>query len=96
MAAAQTPIAASMLFDETPFGPPAWKNFPTWYLVTTDDQMVPPDAQRFFAKRMGATVTSLAGSHASMVSHPDAVADFIVKAAEGAMLSGAMVGARER
>lgn len=84
MAAAQTPIAASMLFDETPFGSPAWKNFPTWYLVTTDDQMVPPDAQRFFAKRIGATVTSLAGSHASMVSHPDAVANFIVKAAEGA------------
>ena len=85
MAAAQTPIAASLLFDETPFGPPAWKNFPTWYLVTTDDQMLPPDAQRFFAKRMGATVTSLAGSHASMVSHPDAVAAFIAKAAEAAV-----------
>jgi pimeloyl-ACP methyl ester carboxylesterase len=96
MAAAQTPIAASLLFDETPFGPPAWKNFPTWYLVTTDDQMVPPDAQRFFAKRMGATVTSLAGSHASMVSHPDAVAAFIMSAAEGAVQSGAMAAAQER
>ena len=96
MAAAQTPIAASVLFDETPFGTPAWKNFPTWYLVTTDDQMVPPDAQRFFADRMGATVTSLAGSHASMVSHPDAVAAFIMSAAEAAMQSGAMAAARER
>lgn len=79
--AAQTPIAAGLLFDETPFGPPAWKNFPAWYLVTTDDQMLPPDAQRFFAERMGATVTSLAGSHASMVSHPDAVAAFVSAAA---------------
>ena len=95
MAAAQTPIAANVLFDETPFGLPAWKHFPTWYLVTTDDRMLPPDAQRFFATRMGATVTSLAGSHASMVSHPDAVANFIVKAAEAAA-SRAMVGVRER
>ena len=95
MAAAQTPIAASLLFDETPFGPPAWKNLPSWYMVTTDDQMLPPDAQRFFAKRMGATVTSLAGSHASMVSHPDAVASFIVKAAEAAA-SRAVAGVQER
>jgi hypothetical protein len=47
--------------------------------------MLPPDAQRFFATRMGAAVTSLAGSHASMVSHPDAVAAFIAKAAEAAV-----------
>jgi pimeloyl-ACP methyl ester carboxylesterase len=92
MAAVQKPIAASVLLGETPFGPPAWKSFPTWYLVTTSDQMLPPDAQRFFAKRMGATVTSVAGSHAAMVSHPDAVADFIVKAARAAE-SRAMVGA---
>jgi pimeloyl-ACP methyl ester carboxylesterase len=84
MAATQKPIAAGVLFDESPFGQPAWKSLPTWYLVTTEDQMLPPDAQRFFAKRMGAAVTSLAGSHASMVSHPDAVASFIVKAAVAA------------
>lgn len=95
MAAAQTPIAASLLFDETPFGEPAWRSLPTWYLVTTEDQMLPPDAQRFFAQRMGATVTSLAGSHASMVSHPNAVTEFIVRAAEAAG-SGSMVGARAR
>jgi pimeloyl-ACP methyl ester carboxylesterase len=92
LAAVQKPIAAAVLFNETPFGPPAWKHLPTWYLVTTNDQMLPPDAQRFFAKRMGATVTSVAGSHASMVSHPDAVADFIVKAAEAAKAM-AMAGA---
>ena len=95
MAAAQKPVAADVLLSETPFGPPAWKSFPTWYLVTTSDQMLPPDAQRFFAKRMGATVASVAGSHASMVSHPDVVADFIVKAAEAAE-SRAMVGAHEK
>jgi pimeloyl-ACP methyl ester carboxylesterase len=95
MAAVQKPIAASELFHETPSGSPAWKHFPTWYLVTTDDQMLPPDAQRFFSKRMGATVTSLAGSHASMVSHPDAVTRFIMKAAEAAS-SRTLVGMQQR
>jgi pimeloyl-ACP methyl ester carboxylesterase len=95
MAAVQKPIIASELFSETPFGPPAWKSLPTWYLVTTNDLMLPPDAQRFFATRMGATVTSLAGSHASMVSHPDEVAQFIMKAAQDAG-SSAMVAARRK
>lgn len=95
MAAVQKPIAASVLFYEKPSGSPAWRHFPTWYLVTTNDQMLPPDAQRFFAKRMDATVTTLAGSHASMVSHPDEVARFIVKAAKSAS-SLAMAGAGER
>jgi pimeloyl-ACP methyl ester carboxylesterase len=93
MAAAQKPIAAGVLLNETPLGPPAWKVLPTWYLVTTDDQMLPPAAQRFFAERMGATVTSVAASHASMVSHPDAVANFIMKAAAAA--PGAIVGVRQ-
>ena len=95
MAAVQKPIAAGVLLSETPFGPPAWKSLPTWYLITTSDQMIPPDAQRFFAKRMGATVASVAGSHASMVSHPDVVADFIVKAAKEAE-SRAMAGAHQK
>jgi pimeloyl-ACP methyl ester carboxylesterase len=95
MAAVQKPIAAGVLFDETPFDAPAWRYFPSWYLITTEDQMLPPDAQRFFAQRMAATVTSLAGSHASMVSHPDAVARFIVKAAEAAS-AHTLAGGRER
>ncbi len=84
MAAVQKPIAADVLFSEAAFGPPSWRSFPTWYLVTTEDQMLPPDAQRLFAKRMGATVTTVAASHAAMVSQPEAVASFIVKAATAA------------
>jgi pimeloyl-ACP methyl ester carboxylesterase len=95
LAAVQKPIAARVFFDETPFGPPAWKHLPTWYLVTTEDQMIPPDAQRFFAQRMGATVTTLAGSHAAMVSHPQTVTNFILQAADAAA-SRVAVGVGER
>lgn len=61
----------------------SWKNKPTWYLVATDDKMIPPDAQRFMAKRAGATVAEAKGSHAIYVSQPEAVADLIAQAAEG-------------
>jgi pimeloyl-ACP methyl ester carboxylesterase len=81
MEAVQKPISAGTLLGDEKFGPPAWKSFPTWFLITENDQMLPPAAQHLFAKRMNATVTSVAGSHVSMVSHPDAVADFIMKAA---------------
>jgi pimeloyl-ACP methyl ester carboxylesterase len=84
MAAVQKPIAATTFFNEQTFGEPTWKSFPTWYIVTANDQMVPPDAQRLFAKRMSATVTTIAGSHVSMVSHPDIVASVIIKAAQRA------------
>jgi pimeloyl-ACP methyl ester carboxylesterase len=82
MAAVQQPIAASEFFSEEPFGAPAWKTLPTWFLVTETDQMVPPAAQHFFAQQMGATVSWIAGSHASMVSHPDEITAFIVQAAQ--------------
>jgi pimeloyl-ACP methyl ester carboxylesterase len=82
MAAVQKPIAASELMSERAFGVPAWKSLPSWFLVTEQDQMIQPDAQRAFAKRMGATVVSLAASHAAMVSHPDEVAALIMKAAQ--------------
>jgi hypothetical protein len=52
--------------------------------------MVPPDAQRLFAKRMGATVSTIAASHAAMVSHPDVVASFIVKVAAAAEAKAAV------
>jgi pimeloyl-ACP methyl ester carboxylesterase len=81
LAAVQKPIASGEFMSERAFGKPAWKTRPTWYLVTEQDLMLPPDAQRAFAKRMGATVQSLAASHAAMVSHPDEVAAFILKAA---------------
>ncbi len=60
---------------------PAWKTKPSWYLVTTDDKMIPPAAQRFMAKRAGSTVVEVAGSHAIYVSQPDAVSALIEKAA---------------
>ncbi len=60
---------------------PAWKTKPSWYLVATDDQMIPPAAQRFMAQRAGATVAENAGSHAIYVSRPDAVAAIIKDAA---------------
>jgi pimeloyl-ACP methyl ester carboxylesterase len=61
---------------------PAWKTKPSWYLVATDDRMIPPPAQRLMSKRAGATVVEVSGSHAVYVSQPDAVADLIAKAAK--------------
>ena len=60
---------------------PAWKTKPSWYLVTQDDRMIPPAAQREMSKRAGATVVETPGSHAVYVSRPEAVAELIAKAA---------------
>jgi pimeloyl-ACP methyl ester carboxylesterase len=60
---------------------PAWRSKPSWYLVASDDRMIPPPAQRFMAERAGAEVTEVAGSHAIYVSQPAAVAALIAKAA---------------
>jgi pimeloyl-ACP methyl ester carboxylesterase len=59
----------------------AWKSKPSWYLVATDDHMIPPDAQRFMSKRAGAKVVENPGSHALYVSRPDPVAKLIAQAA---------------
>jgi pimeloyl-ACP methyl ester carboxylesterase len=59
----------------------AWKNKPSWYLVATDDRMIPPQAQRFMSKRAGATVVETPGSHAVYVSRPEPVAKLIAQAA---------------
>ncbi len=61
---------------------PAWKGKPSWYLVASDDKMIPPDAQRAMSKRAGATVVEVKGSHAIYVSQPHAVAKLIETAAE--------------
>jgi pimeloyl-ACP methyl ester carboxylesterase len=68
---------------------PAWRTKPSWYLVATDDRMIPPAAQRFMSKRAGATVLEHPGSHAIYVSQPRAVAALIQKAAEGARVAAA-------
>jgi pimeloyl-ACP methyl ester carboxylesterase len=62
---------------------PAWKTKPSWYLVTTEDKMIPPEAQRAMSKRAGSTVVEVKGSHAIYVSQPAAVAALIEKAANG-------------
>jgi len=80
MAAVQKPLGIASFSDKA--GVPAWKTIPSWYLVSSNDQMIPPPAQEFLAKRMGATVQSVAASHASMVSHPQEVADIIMLAAK--------------
>jgi pimeloyl-ACP methyl ester carboxylesterase len=66
---------------------PAWKTKPSWYLVSTEDRMIPPDAQRAMSKRAGATVTEVKGSHAVYVSQPKAVATLIAKAAASVALA---------
>ena len=66
---------------------PAWKTKPSWYLVSTDDKMIPPDAQRAMSKRAGSTVVEVQGSHAVYVSQPKAVADLIAKAAHAVALA---------
>ena len=60
---------------------PAWRTKPSWYLVATDDRMIPPPAQRAMAERTGAIVTETPGSHAIYVSNPAAVAAVIAQAA---------------
>jgi drug/metabolite transporter (DMT)-like permease/predicted alpha/beta hydrolase family esterase len=67
-------------------GQAAWRTKPTWYLVSTDDRMIPPPSQRAMAERIGATVTEAPGSHAIYVSQPAAVVDLITQAARSALL----------
>jgi pimeloyl-ACP methyl ester carboxylesterase len=62
----------------------AWRTKPSWYLVVTEDKMIPPPAQRLMSKRAGSTVVEVAGSHAIYVSQPDAVAKLIEQAARAA------------
>ena len=68
---------------------PAWKTKPSWYLVSTDDRMIPPPAQRFMSKRAGAGVVEVKASHSVYVSKPEAVAALITQAAEGVRGAGA-------
>src|SRR5216110_2664696 len=65
-------------------GEAAWRTKPSWYLVATEDKMIPPQAQRSMAKRAGSTVVEARGSHAIYMSQPDAVATVIKNASQGA------------
>jgi pimeloyl-ACP methyl ester carboxylesterase len=95
-AADVAPEAAAFMADsQVPWGlealngavtEPGWRAKPSWYLVSTEDKMIPPDAQRAMSKRAGSTVVEARGSHAVYVSQPQAVAAIITKAAHGAAL----------
>ena len=83
-------VAAFMADSQVPWGvdatagaitDPAWRTKPSWYMVTTEDRMIPPSAQRAMAERAGASVTEAEGSHAIYVSQPAAVAALIEEAA---------------
>ena len=58
-------------------GVPAWKALPSWFLIADGDQAIPPDAQRQFAARMGATTVEVSTNHVAMVSHPEDVLQLI-------------------
>jgi pimeloyl-ACP methyl ester carboxylesterase len=83
-------LAAFMADSQVPWGvdalggtisEPAWRSKPSWYLVTTQDRMIPPPAQRMMAERAGSTVVEVEGSHSIYVSQPQAVAQLIEQAA---------------
>jgi pimeloyl-ACP methyl ester carboxylesterase len=81
MFAVQQPLSMSTLEDV--MGVPAWKALPTWYLVAAGDEAIPPDGERAFAARMGATTIEIQSNHCAMVSHPDEVVSLIETAVTG-------------
>jgi pimeloyl-ACP methyl ester carboxylesterase len=82
MFAVQQPLASSAFADV--MGVPAWKSLPSWFLVATEDQAIPPDVERMFAQRMGAIVLEVPSSHVAMVSHPKEVVQLIQMAESAA------------
>ncbi len=83
MHAVQQPLSMSTFADV--MGVPAWKSLPTWYMVAVEDEAIPPDAERSFAKRMGATTVEIPTGHLAMVSHPAEVVTLIEAAVKGAV-----------
>jgi pimeloyl-ACP methyl ester carboxylesterase len=79
MAASQRPAAVSTLNEKS--GEPAWKTIPSWYLVARQDRAIPPDSERFMAKRIRAHTREIDSSHVAMISHPRAVTELILNAA---------------
>jgi pimeloyl-ACP methyl ester carboxylesterase len=80
MHAVQQALAGSAFTDV--MGEPAWKSLPSWYLVAGNDQAIPPEAERQFARRMGAVTVEVPSSHVAMVSHPGEVAELLKAAAQ--------------
>ena len=94
-------LAAFMADSQVPWGlqalstsvsEAAWRSKPSWYLLTTQDRMIPPDAQRTMAKRTGAEVVEVKASHSVFISQPNAVASLIEEAAQSSLASEKKVG----
>lgn len=81
MAAVQKPFNQSIGMEKS--GPPAWKQLPTWYQVSENDRVVPPEYQHFVAEKMNATKLSLNASHFSQLSQPEEIAELILNATKG-------------
>jgi pimeloyl-ACP methyl ester carboxylesterase len=79
LAAVQRPVAPAIFADK--MTTPAWKSIKSWYQISEDDQMIPPQVEKTFASRMNAQTISLASSHASLVSRPKEIAELILAAA---------------
>jgi pimeloyl-ACP methyl ester carboxylesterase len=82
MASSQTPSGLATF--TTPLTKAAWKGRPSWAIISTEDRMIPPDAERFMAKRANAKITEIKASHVVFMSHPKEVAEVIEAAAQGA------------
>lgn len=80
LAAEQMPLDVAALSE--PSGPPAWRAIPSWYLLATEDQIVPPELARSMAEQAGATLEEVDASHAVLLSQPDVVADLIARVAD--------------
>jgi pimeloyl-ACP methyl ester carboxylesterase len=80
LAVVQKPFNQSITAEKS--GPPAWEQLPTWYQISENDLLLPPDIQRFYSERMNATTLSLNSSHASPISHPNEIAELILNATE--------------
>jgi pimeloyl-ACP methyl ester carboxylesterase len=78
LAVVQKPFNQSIGMEKS--GPPAWTQLPSWYQISENDRLIPPDLQRSYAERINASTLSLNSSHASLLSHPDEIADLIINA----------------
>jgi pimeloyl-ACP methyl ester carboxylesterase len=84
MYAVQQPLSTSAFGDT--MGVPAWKSLPSWYMVAQGDEAIPPDVERQFAKRMGASTVEVPTNHVAMVSHPNDVVQLIETAVESLLV----------
>jgi pimeloyl-ACP methyl ester carboxylesterase len=84
---ADSQVPPSFAAGKAPMTMAAWKTKPSWYLVSTEDHIIPPDAERLMAKRAGSTVAEVKGSHVAFISHPEAAAKLIEQAAKTVKLA---------